>query len=498
MPCILSLDQGTTSSRAIVFGDDGAVLGNAQQELTQHYPRPGWVEHDAEEIWTTVAGTASRALRAAGLHARDLAAIGLTNQRESVVIWDRATGDPVGPAIVWQDRRTAGRCERLRAEGAGPLVRERTGLRIDAYFSATKLAWILDASPPLRKRAERGELAAGTIDAWLLHRLTGGAVHATDATNASRTLLCDIRTGAWDDELLDLFDVPAPLLPRIVDSAGVVATAAEPAALRGAPIAGIAGDQQAALVGSGCATPGLAKNTYGTGCFLLVNTGAEIVPPEGGLLSTIGWQLGGVRTCALEGSVFIGGAVVQWLRDGLGIIDRSADVERLAASVPDTGDVFLVPAFTGLGAPHWDEQARGAIVGMTRGTTSAHIARAALEAIAFQVADLVDAMERSAGRRIPELRVDGGAAANDLLLQIQADLLRRPVVRPAMLETTSLGAALLAGLAVGTWPSLASGPARAGDERHFEPRLGEAAAAALRERWRKAVDCARGWAAPEA
>ena len=507
MSHILALDQGTTSSRAIAFDRDGRVAALAQREFAQHFPRPGWVEHDAQDIWATqlaVARECIQKLPPASTRivpsAPEIIAIGIANQRETTVLWDRATGAPVAPAIVWQDRRTAARCEQLRRAGqAGPIQR-KTGLVLDAYFSATKLEWLLEQVPGARARAEAGELAFGTIDSWLIHKLTGGRVHATDPGNAARTMLMDIHRLAWDDELLRLFGIPRAVLPRIVPSSGVLGETA-PGLLGAAPIpiAGVAGDQQAATFGQACFAPGMAKNTYGTGCFMLMNTGAKARPSRNRLLATVGWQgpaqAGAHRTAyCLEGSVFMAGATVQWLRDGLQIIRSAAEVEPLAASVPDTGDVFLVPAFAGLGAPDWDGRARGTLVGLTRGTTRAHIARAALEAIALQSADLFGAMSRDAGLPLTELRVDGGASRNDLLMQLQADLLGVPVVRPRVTETTALGVAYLAGLATGVWRDGAAIAAQWSAERRFEPRLPEPARRARLARWREAVERARGWA----
>ena len=447
MSFVLALDQGTTSSRARRLRRARRRARLAQEELRQIYPEPGWVEHDPTEIWATQSGAMHEALAKAGISGRDLAAIGITNQRETTLLWERATGRPLANAIVWQDRRTAPTCDALRAAGHEPTFTAKTGLVLDPYFSGTKLKWLLDHVPMARVRAERGELAFGTVDTWLVWKLTNGAVHVTDASNASRTLLYDIHAGAWDDELLQLLDIPREVLPRVVPSSGAVATTV----LGGAsvPIAGIAGDQQAALFGQACDRPGLAKNTYGTGCFLLLNTGAHAVASRNRLLTTVAWDLGGGLSYALEGSVFIGGAAVQWLRDGLKLIRTAADVEALATSETDNGGVYFVPAFAGLGAPHWDAYARGAIFGLTRGSTAGHLARAVLESIAFQSADVLFAMEKDAGLTLTELRVDGGATANELLMQFQADLLGVPVVRPEVLETTALGAAYLAGLAVG-------------------------------------------------
>ncbi len=495
MPYILALDQGTTSSRAIVFDGDGRVHAIAQKEFTQIFPAAGWVEHDAQEIWASQIGVAIEALGRAKLQARDIAAIGITNQRETTVVWDRDTGDPICNAIVWQDRRTAEFCEQLKVEGAGPLVQQKTGLLIDAYFSASKIRWILDHVAGARDRAAAGRLAFGTIDTWLVWKLTGGRHHVTDVSNASRTMLFNIHTLQWDTELLRLFDVPASMLPEVKPSSGAFGETSTSLGLGQVPIAGIAGDQQAALFGQMCRTPGMSKNTYGTGCFLLQNIGTTPTASRNQLVTTIAWQMNGRTEYALEGSVFIGGAVVQWLRDGLGLIRAASDVEPLALSVPDNGGVYLVPAFAGLGAPHWDPFARGTIVGITRGTTAGHFARAALESIAFQVADLLDAMSADCGIPATELRVDGGAASNDTLMQIQADLLGVPVVRPAVTETTALGAAYLAGLGVGVWRTADDLTGQWQVDRRFEPRMPRQAAEALRSRWRAAVERARGWEA---
>ena len=484
---LLALDQGTTSSRAIVFDAEGNEAATAQKELRQIYPQPGWVEHDPLDIWQDQLAVAQAALRQAGLGAGDIAAIGIANQRETVVLWERASGRPLANAIVWQDRRTAEACARLKAEGAEGLVREKTGLVLDPYFSATKLAWLLDRLPGARARAQRGELAAGTVDSWLAWNLSGGRLHITDPSNASRTSLFNIRSGDWDADLLALFGIPRELLPRVVRSSALWGETAP--ALFGAPIrlGGMAGDQQAALFGQACHGAGMAKNTYGTGCFLLMHSGGQAVASANGLIATCAAQTGDAPEYALEGSVFIGGAVVQWLRDGLGLIRRAADIEALAAGVPDAGGVVFVPAFAGLGAPHWNPAARGALLGLTRGTTAAHIARAALEAIAFQSVELVEAMSADCGQPLAELRVDGGAAANGLLMQFQADLLGVPVLRPRILETTALGAAYLAGLAAGVWASRAEIAAYWARERTFEPRLPRAAAAARMAEWRRAV-----------
>ncbi|HEX9278716.1 MAG TPA: glycerol kinase GlpK [Casimicrobiaceae bacterium] len=492
MAFVLALDQGTTSSRAILFDRAGSVHAVAQREFAQLFPQPGWVEHDPMEIWASQSGVMAEVLAKAAIAAKDVAAIGITNQRETTVLWERATGRPVANAIVWQDRRTAPLCDALRAAGHEATFARKTGLVLDAYFSGTKLRWLLDHVAQARSRAERGELAFGTVDSWLIWNLSGGTTHVTDPSNASRTLLFDIHRGEWDDELLALLDVPRAVLPAVVASSGVCAHAS----LGGAtvPIAGIAGDQQAALFGQACLEPGLAKNTYGTGCFLLLNTGRSAVMSKNHLLSTVAWRRDGATDYALEGSVFIAGAVVQWLRDGLKIIRSAAEVEALAASVPDNGGVYLVPAFAGLGAPHWDAYARGAIFGLTRGATSAHLARAALEAIAFQSAEVLRAMEADAGLKLTELRVDGGATTNDLLMQFQADLLGVPVVRPKVAETTALGAAYLAGLAVGYWRDDAEVTANWQVDRRFEPAMPRDQAEARTAGWDKAVVRAKSWA----
>lgn len=497
MKHILAFDQGTTSSRAIVFDERGEIVALAQREFKQSFPQPGWVEHDPQEIWASQLVVAQEALKKAKLRPADVAAIGITNQRETVVVWDRATGEPIHPAVVWQDRRTAGVCDQLRSSGHEPLVQAKTGLRLDPYFSGTKIAWILDKVTGARKRAEAGQLACGTIDTWLVHKLTGGRLHLTDATNASRTLLMDIHVGDWDDELLECLRVPRAVLPEIRSSSEVYGETSGIAGLEGIKIAGIAGDQQAALFGQACYSAGMAKNTYGTGCFMLMNTADRAVASQHRLLTTIGWRLGTTIEYALEGSVFIGGAVVSWLRDGLGIIETSADVQALADSVPDSDGVILVPAFTGLGAPFWDPYARGTIVGITRGTTAAHIARAALDSIAFQVADLAEAMHRDAGTRLVELRVDGGASVNDTLVQLQADFLQLPVVRPKVTETTALGAAYLAGLAVGVWRDRDQVAQHWQVDRRFEPQMSPDVAGKLRARWQEAVERSKNWAASD-
>jgi glycerol kinase len=490
---ILALDQGTTSSRAILFNRDGAITGVAQREFRQIFPQPGWVEHDPMEIWTSQAGVAVEVLAGAGLRGSDVAAIGITNQRETTVVWDRKTGQPIANAIVWQDRRTADACDRLRAAGAEPLFRERTGLVLDAYFSGTKLAWLLDNVPGARARAEAGELAFGTIDSWLIWKLTDGRLHVTDSSNASRTLMFNIHTLQWDDELLRALNVPRAVLPDVHGSSEVYGEVTTALGLESVAIAGIAGDQQAALFGQMCTSPGLTKNTYGTGCFMLQNTGTTAPASKHKLVTTVAWSRAGKTEYALEGSVFIGGAVVQWLRDGLGVIRSSNDVEALALSVPDNGDVYLVPAFAGLGAPHWDPYARGALVGITRGTTAAHIARAALESIAYQSADLLDAMQADSGTKVAELRVDGGAARNNLLMQFQSDLIGAPVVRPQVTETTALGAAYLAGLAVGFWKSQDEIAHQWQTDRRFEPGMPASRARELRARWTQALERSKGW-----
>jgi glycerol kinase len=489
---VLALDQGTTSSRALLFDETGAVRAVAQQEFDQIFPQPGWVEHSAEQIASSQISVALEALARAGAQAGDVAAIGITNQRETTVVWNREAGQPVGNAIVWQDRRTANFCQRLRNEGRSSLIQKRTGLLIDSYFSATKIAWILQNVTGARGLAEAGKLAFGTVDSWLVWKLTGGLLHATDASNASRTMLFNLHSGSWDRELLDLFQIPVLMMPEVRASSGTFAKVSAVPGLAGIPIAGIAGDQQAALFGQRCVRPGLTKNTYGTGCFMLQNTGKRAVPSANRLVTTVAWKIGATTEYALEGSVFVGGAVVQWLRDGLGLIRRSEEVEALASSVPDNGGVYLVPAFVGLGAPHWDSYARGSIFGLTRGTSAGHVARAALESIAYQVADLLDAMRRDSGDPVHELRVDGGAAANDSLMQFQADILGVPVVRPAVTETTALGAAYLAGLAVGFWQGDIDSAAK-GEDRRFEPRMPASQVQSLRARWSDAVSRAKSW-----
>jgi glycerol kinase len=490
---VLALDQGTTSSRAILFDRDGGPVAVGQREFRQIFPQPGWVEHDPREIFTTQRDVAREALRKANVPLKDVMAIGITNQRETTIVWDRQTGEPIHNAIVWQDRRTASLCKDLRDVGAESLIRERTGLVIDPYFSGTKIAWLLDQVPGARARADIGELAFGTVDTWLVWQLTGNRTHVTDVSNASRTLLFNIHNNDWDEELLRLLRVPRAILPEVhlsTHAFGMV-----PAGVFGEPliIGGIAGDQQAAMFGQACHSAGMAKNTYGTGCFMLLHTGDKVVQSANGLVSTACAQTRG-KEYALEGSVFVGGAVVQWLRDQLEFFSSSSEVEKLAASVLDSGDVFVVPAFTGLGAPYWDPNARGTIIGLTRGTTKAHIARAAVESIAFQSAELLEAMQKDAGEKLSELRVDGGATANDLLMQFQADLLGVPVIRPRVLETTALGAAYLAGLTVDLWKSRDELAQQWKVERRFEPRMDVPDRHARMARWREAVDRARNWA----
>ncbi len=493
---VLALDQGTTSSRSILFDKRGSAKHSAQKEFPQLFPSPGHVEHDPEAIWKTQLSTARSALKRAKLAARDVAAIGITNQRETIVLWERDGGRTIGNAIVWQSRISSKICERLQADGLEREFRRKTGLVLDPYFSGTKIKYLLDRDPVLRRRANRGEILAGTIDTFLLWRLTNGAVHATDPSNASRTLLYDIHKLDWDDGLLKILGVPREMLPEVRDSSGDFGTTDPKLFGRAIPIAGVAGDQQAATFGQGCFRRGMVKNTYGTGCFLLMNTGADAVRSKNGLLTTIGWRIGGKVTYCLEGSVFVGGAAVQWLRDGLGILRESSDVERLAASVPDNGGVAFVPAFVGLGAPHWDPYARGTIVGIERSTTGGHIARAAIEAMCFQSLDVAQAMAKDSGVPVRGLRVDGGASLNDALLQFQADILGRKVVRPRVSETTALGAAYLAGLAVGVWKSQRDVERNWALDREFRPNMRPKQRGARIERWRDAVQRARGWAQP--
>ncbi len=489
---ILSFDAGTTSSRAIVFDRSGAIRSVAQKEFTQIFPQSGWVEHDPREIWSTQAAVAAEALAKMGMDSASIAAIGITNQRETTVVWDRETGEPVCNAIVWQDRRTAGYCDSLKEQGLLPVVREKTGLIIDAYFSATKVRWILDNVEGARQKAEQGRLVFGTVDTWIVWQLTGGAVHATDVSNASRTMLFNIHALEWDAELLELFGIPRSMAPQVRASSEVYGHTAAEMFVPGIPIAGIAGDQQAALFGQMCIEPGMVKNTYGTGCFILMNTGDKPVVSQNNLVSTVAWQIGGQTAYALEGSIFVGGAIVQWLRDGLGIISSSSDIEALAAEVPDNGDVYFVPALTGLGAPYWDQYARGAIVGISRGTKAAHIARAALEGIAYMSMDVIDAMAADAGVELKELRVDGGAARNNLLMQFQADVLGRAVIRPQTTETTALGAAYLAGLAVGYWKNIDEISKQWSVDTRFEPAAGSDMREA-KNKWADAVRRSQGW-----
>jgi len=491
MTFLLALDQGTSSSRSILFNASGTIVSMAQQEFRQIFPKPGWVEHDPLELWRSQWSTAQEVLSKAGLTARDLSGVGITNQRETTVVWNRLTGEPVYNAIVWQDRRAEPVCRALRAEGFGEQVQRTTGLVIDAYFSATKLQWILDSVPGARDAANRGELAFGTVDSWLLWKLTGGRVHATDVSNAARTMLFDIHQNAWDESLLELFKIPEALLPKVHPSASYFGDTDPEILGLSVPIGGIAGDQQSALFGQACFRSGLAKNTYGTGCFMLMHTGDQSLVSTNGLITTSTAQTDKKPTFALEGSVFVGGAVVQWLRDGLGVIERSADVQALAESVPDNGGVIVVPAFTGLGAPYWRADARGAILGLTRGVTAAHIARAALESIAFQSTALLQAMSRDAvaagGQAVRELRVDGGACVNDLLMQFQADLLGIPVVRPRVIETTALGAAWLAALGLGIFDGTDALESQWQIERRFEPTLSREEASARMAQWERAV-----------
>lgn len=493
---ILSLDQGTTSSRSLIVDAGGQIISIAQKEFKQHYPQPGWVEHDADEIWSTQSGTIAEALAKAKLQPEQIAAIGITNQRETTVVWDKQSGHPIHPAIVWQDRRTADYCDQLKKEGRGPVIQQKTGLLIDAYFSATKLKWILDNVPGARDKAEKGLLAFGTIDSWLIWNLTKGKVHATDVSNASRTMLYNIHELRWDANLLALFDIPPAVLPEVRSSSEVYGEAIlhgiDPS--NGIPIAGLAGDQQAALFGQLCTEPGMAKNTYGTGCFMLMNTGEKAITSQNKLLTTIAWQINGKTHYALEGSVFIAGAVVQWLRDELKIIRNSSEVEALAAQVQDSNGVYLVPAFAGLGAPHWNPHARGSIFGLTRGSNQSHIARAALDSIAYQTVDVLQAMNADAGIPIKELRVDGGATINNALMQFQSDLLNCAVIRPKITETTALGAAYLAGLAVGYWKDLAALQSNWQKDRQFDPACTEGERAAALSGWHRAVRASVAWA----
>jgi glycerol kinase len=487
---ILSLDQGTTSSRAIVFNKEGAIISIAQREFEQIYPQPGWVEHNPAEIWSSQVSVAAEAIVKGGLSASDVAAIGITNQRETTILWDKKTGRPLYNAIVWQDRRTSAYCDELKAQGLGKTIQEKTGLILDAYFSATKIRWILDHIPGARERAAAGEIAFGTVDSWLIWNLTDGRIHVTDVSNASRTMIYNIHQMEWDQELLELFDIPAAMLPEVKSSSEVYGETTGNVLAAQIPIAGIAGDQQAALFGQMCTEVGMVKNTYGTGCFMLMNIGEQPIVSAHNLVTTIAWKINGKVQYALEGSIFIGGAVVQWLRDGLGIISSSAEVEQLALKVSDTGGVYLVPAFAGLGAPHWNQDARGTITGITRGTTAAHLARAAVESIAFQTMEVLKAMEADSKLQIKELRVDGGATANDMLMQFQADLLETMVVRPKITEVTALGAAYLAGLAVGYWSSMEDISGQWQIDKTFE--AGETAGIPERiQGWNRAVKAAK-------
>lgn len=493
MSFILSLDQGTTSSRAILFNQDAEIVAVGQREFEQIYPKPGWVEHDAAQIWETQIESAREALKQASASWRDVAAIGITNQRETVVLWNRETSEPVANAIVWQDRRTAEFCDALKSEGKEPWIQEKTGLLLDPYFSASKIKWMLDSNPEIRALAEAGKLAAGTIDTWLIWNLSAGQAHITDVSNASRTLLMDLRTCEWDEALLELFDIPRSILPEIVDSSGALAETSAELTDGPIPIAGIVGDQQAALFGQACFEPGMVKNTYGTGCFILMNVGKEPAVSKNRLLSTVAWRIGGETEYALEGSVFIGGALVQWLRDELKIIESASEVEELAGQVEDSGGVTIVPAFSGLGAPYWDPYARGAILGLTRGSSRSHIARAALEGIAFQVADVAQVMRADAERELESLQADGGASANDILMQIQADLLGVPIRCSQLAETTALGAAFMAGLAVGFWTSRESLSALWRESRRFEPETSAEEREAALRKWRRNVDRIRDY-----
>jgi glycerol kinase len=493
MKFILALDQGTTSSRAILFNPAGEMLGIAQREFTQHYPQAGWVEHDPEEIWSSQIDVAREVIENCSVSVDDIAAIGITNQRETTVLWDRHTGEPVHHAIVWQDRRTAEFCDSLRRDGHEELVRDKTGLLIDSYFCATKLNWLLENVPGVRERAERGELAFGTIDSWLIWKLTGGREHVTDVTNASRTMLMQLDSCQWDEELLELLRIPSSVLPKLAPSSHIFAECDQQWFGKPIPIAGVAGDQQAALFGQSCTRHGMAKNTYGTGCFMLMNVGEEASRSEHKLLTSVAASIESKREYALEGSIFVAGAAVQWLRDGLGMIQSSSEIEALAKTVETSDGVYVVPAFAGLGAPHWDSYARAAILGLTRGSHRGHIARATLEGIAFQVADVADAMQQDAGTAIQELRVDGGASANDLMMQFQADILKLPVIRPLVTETTALGAAYLAGLAVGVWKDTAEIESIWQVDRTFEPTMPDREVDQRRERWRDALERAKGW-----
>lgn len=495
---ILALDQGTTSSRAIVFDHAGQMVGMAQKEFTQIFPQPGWVEHDPAEIWSTQLGVATEAIVKAGLTAKDIAAIGITNQRETTVVWERATGKAIGNAIVWQDRRTAAYCEELKKQGLEPMIREKTGLVLDAYFSGTKIKWMLDHIPGAREKANAGELAFGTVDSWLLWNLTAGEVHATDVSNASRTILFNLHTQNWDEEILAIFDIPKSMLPEVRSNSEIYGYTQQLLAPARIPIAGMAGDQQSALFGQLCHTPGMVKNTYGTGCFMLMQTGNKPVLSKHNLLTTVAWKINGEMQYALEGSVFIAGAVVQWLRDELHLIRNSAEVEALAKSVSNNGGVYVVPAFAGLGAPYWDQEARGTIVGLTRGSGKGHIARAALESICYQTRDVLVAMEADSGIPIRELRVDGGATVNDLLMQFQSDILNVSVVRPKIIETTAQGAAYLAGLAVGFWKSVDDIQGYWQADQTYVSQMEEAQRAQYLKGWKRAVHAVLAWSREEA
>ena len=490
---ILAMDQGTTSSRALVFDRRGNICSVAQKEFRQGFPKPGWVEHDPEEIWSSQAEVSAEALEKAGIGASAVEAIGITNQRETTIVWDRKTGQPVYNAIVWQDRRTSAFCDELKDRGMARKIREKTGLVIDAYFSGTKIKWILDHVEGAREKAEKGELAFGTVDTWLVWKLTGGRTHVTDVSNASRTMLFNINTLSWDQEMLDLMGIPASMLPRVASSSEIYDYTDTPWLKERIPVAGIAGDQQAALFGQMCTQEGMVKNTYGTGCFILMNTGEKPFFSKNNLVTTVAWKIGDHTTYALEGSIFIAGAVVQWLRDGLGIINSSGEIEHLASQVDDSGDLFFVPSFTGMGAPYWDQYARGLMVGISRGTTRAHIARAALDGIAFQTLDVLHVMKLDTGMKIRELRVDGGASANNLLMQFQSDILKTPVIRPKIIETTALGAAYLAGLATGYWKNLEELAQHWQPDRQFEPGMPESKVQTLKEKWSDAVQRARSW-----
>ncbi len=490
---VLSLDQGTTSSRAIIFNKQGNIISTAQKEFTQIFPKPGWVEHDANEIWSTQLGVATEAIFKVGLTIHDIAAIGITNQRETAVVWDRHTSQPIYNAIVWQDKRTSDYCNQLRKDGSETMIKEKTGLVADSYFSATKVKWILDNVEGAKAKAANGDLCFGTMDSWLLWKLTSGQLHATDVTNASRTLLFNIHTMQWDEDLMKLFGIPASMLPEVKSSSEIYCHTQKLISAAEVPVAGIAGDQQAALFGQMCTQPGMVKNTYGTGCFMLMNTGEKPVASKNNLLTTVAWKVNGKVQYALEGSVFIAGAVVQWLRDGLHIIQHSADVEALADKVTDNGGVYMVPAFAGLGAPYWNQDARGLIVGITRGTTDAHIARASIESIAFQTMDVLRSMEADAGMHIKEVRVDGGATVNNQLMQFQSDILGSNVIRPMVTETTALGAAYLAGLATGYWSDMKEIEQNWQKERMFEPIMPEEERKRLSHQWQKAINAVQAW-----